>query len=101
MSGISHLSRRTEEQALTYGVVEIYERLKYCIIKSDKLSIKHLQILKFVGTVMSVHWDFPLNVNVKKKINPQSCLFLASSSKSCRTNGKASEIRAEKKRKSN
>lgn len=77
MSGISHLSMRTEEQALTYGVVEIYKRLKYCLTKIDKLSIKHLQMLKFVGTVMSVHWDFPLNVNVGKKIIPQSYLFLA------------------------
>lgn len=76
MSGISHLSMRTEEQALTYGVVGIYKRRKYCVIKIDKLSIKHPQMLKFVRTVMSVHCDFPLNVNVKKII-PQSCLFFA------------------------
>lgn len=43
------------------------------------LRLFHLQMLKFVMIVMSVYWDFPSNVNVeKKKIIPQSCLFLGS-----------------------
>lgn len=44
--------------------------------------------------VMSVHWDFPSNVNVKKKQLKAACFWAADAHQSCRINQMTSEIRA-------
>lgn len=58
------------------------------------LRLFHLQMLKFVMIVMSVHWDFSSNVNVKKRKKSSlkdACYWAADVSQSCRTNQMTNE----------